>query len=76
MTNQPQQKGKSTRKQHAKEVVKHVHLERTRPKLSKYDDKDAERKAQKSAARRSRTQSSTRGKKTSKNAQSRKAPRA
>ena len=47
MTNQPQQKGKSTRKQHAKEVVKHVHLERTRPKLSKYDDKDAERKAQK-----------------------------
>lgn len=76
MTNQPQQKGKSTRKQHAKEVVKHVHLERTRPKLSKYDDKDAERKAQKSAARRSRTQSSTRGKKTSKNAQSRKDPRA
>lgn len=49
-----------------KESLRHVHLERTRPKLSKYDDKaPSSTSPKKSATRRSRSQSVTRGKKTS-----------
>ena len=45
-----------------KEVVKHVHLERSRPKLSKYDDQNNARKAKNAQSRRTRAQSAARGK--------------
>lgn len=46
-----------------KEVLKHVHLERSRPKLSSYDEQDNARKAKKAQTRRTRAQSASRGKK-------------
>lgn len=63
MTDTPQEEksAKPARNQRSKEKVKHVHLERTRPKLSKYDEQDAARKVEKTNARRSKTQSATRG---------------
>lgn len=50
-----------------KEVLKHVHLERSRPKLSSYDEQDNARKTKKAQTRRTRAQSASRGKKATNN---------
>lgn len=50
-----------------KEVLKHVHLERSRPKLSSYDEQDNARKVKKAQTRRTRAQSASRGKKATNN---------
>ena len=66
MTEQSQTGNSSQAKpRRTKEVVRHVHLERTRPKLSNYDEQDNARKAKKAQNRRSRAQSASRGKKAS-----------
>lgn len=59
-----------------KEVVRHVHLERTRPKLSNYDDKAPGKKDRKQQPKRSNSQSSTRGKKVVRNTRSKRDPKA
>lgn len=59
-----------------KEVVRHVHLERTRPKLSNYDDKSPEKKDRKPQSKRTNSQNSTRGKKVVRNTRSKRDPKA
>ncbi|MEF2655135.1 MAG: ribonuclease J [Eggerthellaceae bacterium] len=59
-----------------KEVVRHVHLERTRPKLSNYDDKSPEKKDRKQQSKRTNSQSSTRGKKVVRNTRNKRDPKA
>lgn len=57
------------------ESFRHVHLERTRPKLSHYDDQQSEA-AKKTQTHRSRSQSSTRKRRSSKSSHMRKDPKA
>lgn len=51
---------KSKQKPRRKESVKHVHLERTRPKLSKYDDEQKDKASEKKTTNRSRSHTRSR----------------